>query len=117
MIHPSPALVDLIVELHQLGAADRYAILERLEPQERELIEAHLKRAAQRPEPSFDALAALSPWLADSLMAARAGQATLARATCEALIDAERLLPSKAEPLNSVRPSLLQRLFSRTAAT
>lgn len=98
MKRASPALIDLILELHQLGAGDRKAILERLDDEEKKLILAQLGRIQKRPEPSFDALASLSPWLAESLAAARSGESSLTRATREVLLDAERLLPSEAEP-------------------
>ena len=94
----SPALVEMIVELHQLGAGDRKAILERLGDEDKKLIIAQWGRIRQRPEPSFNALASLSPWLAESLAAARSGESSLTRATRDVLFDAERLLPSEARP-------------------
>ena len=108
----SPALIELIAELHQRSAADRRAILADLEPEDRQRIAAHLKRFEQRLEPNFDALACLSPWLAESLAEARSstgGKMTLA--TCEALADAERLLPrDKPSP---VRVSLIERILRK----
>ncbi|WP_294122210.1 hypothetical protein [Sphingomonas sp.] len=98
MKRASPALVDLVLELHQLGAGDRKAILQRLEDEEKKLILAQLGRIKKRPETSFDALASLSPWLAESLAAARNGAPSLTPATREALLDAERLLPAEAGP-------------------
>ncbi len=112
MMRPSPALVELIVELHQLGSSDRKSLLSRLDPGDREIIQAQLTKLARRPAPSFDALASLSPWLAESLAAARSGDGgVLTPATREALLDAERLLPTKAQP----KAGLAKRLFQRGA--
>jgi hypothetical protein len=110
----SPALIDLMVELHQLRPADRRAILERLEPDDRGRIEAHLLKAMAPPEPSFDALAGLSPWLVESLAAARSRNGNvLTPATSEALNEAERLLPRRAaESREAPQPSLLDRLLA-----
>ena len=107
----SPALVELIAELHQLGASGRRAILADLEPEDRQRIEGQLKRFEQRAEPNFDALACLSPWLAESLAEARSGKGgNLTMATCEALVDAERLLPRDRPPAEASR-SLLDKIL------
>lgn len=111
MMNASPALIDLILELHRLGASDRKVILGRLDEEDRELVIAQLRRIERRSEPSFDALASLSPWLAESLAAARSGDHGLTGATCESLLDAERLLPANPGP----RASLTRRLTRRKA--
>lgn len=109
----SPALVDLMVELSALAAADRRAILAGLEPGERQQVEHHLQKVSKAAEPSFDALAMLSPWLAESLAEARSGKGErLTPAVREALIEAERLLP-RDKPAKNHSPSLLERLFKR----
>lgn len=111
MKRASPPLIDLILELHQLGAGDRKAILQRLGDEEKTLILAQLDRIHKRPEPSFDALASLSPWLAESLAVARSGEPSLTRATREALLDAERLLPAGAVP----KAPFMRRISKRKA--
>ena len=109
----SPALIELLAELHQQSAAGRRAILAGLEPEERQRIEGHLARFEQRAEPNFDALACLSPWLSDSLAEARSGTGgRLTMATREALADAERLLP-RDRPTPENGASLLDRLFRK----
>jgi len=113
MTRPSPALIDLVVELHELAPGDRRAILGRFEPFEREIIENCLQKAIEPAPPSFDALAGLSPWLVDSLGAARTGPSGLTPATREALLEAERLLPRAAPPAEPRRPSLLDRAFAK----
>lgn len=112
-MRPSPALVELMVELHQLGASDRRAILARLEPIERQRIEGHLQKLTALTEPSFDALATLSPWLAECLAEARSGaDGRLTHATREALADAERLLP-RDQPVPKSSLSLIDRFLGK----
>ena len=111
MTRVSPVLAELVVELHRLGKHDRNFILGRISEPERKLILAQLARIKVRPEPSFDALANLSPWLAESLAAARNGEPRLTAAAREALLDAERLLPTKPRP----RIPLARRIFAKKA--
>ena len=110
----SLAMIDLVAELQGLRPGERRALLARLEPGERQRIEGQLAKLAKRPEPSFDALACLSPWLAESLAEARSGdKGNLPLAPRDALIEAERLLPS-AKPAREAKPSLLDRFLART---
>lgn len=115
MMQYGPALIDLIVELHDLRPIDRRAILERFEPFEREIIENMLRKVAEPAPPSFDALASLSPWLAESLGTARSLPSNLTPATREALIEAEQVLPRAAPPARPAKPSLLDKMLKKGA--
>lgn len=111
------SLADLLAELSSLSAGERRLIVDGLGEHDRERVVRLLGKATVTPPPSFDALASLSPWLAESLAAARATvplpkTANLTAATRDALLDAERLLPTEAARANS-SPSLLQRLLAR----
>lgn len=109
----SPALAELLVELHRVRAADRRAILARLEPSERLLVGGHLEELEERAQPRFDALATLSPWLAESLAEARSGASDkLTAATREALAEAERLLP-RDKPPPGPRLAFIDKLLRR----
>lgn len=116
----SPTLAELLVELHQLGARERRRIIDRLDENDRERVGRMVGIAKATPPPSFDALANLSPWLSESLAAARgkgdrSRVAGFTNATRDALLDAERLLPtSRLAHDGAGRPSLLGRLFAKS---
>lgn len=111
MTRPSAVLAELIAELGGMSAADRRAVLRRFDLAERDMIEDWLGRAVRKEPPSFDALAGLSTWLVESLASARAVQSGLTPATCDALIEAERLLPRERDEVAAKPRSLLDRLM------
>lgn len=101
MSRPSLPLIDLVVELRLLGRRDRRSILDRLGAPDRERVASLLGKTDPKAAPTFDALAALSPWLSESLAdvhaSHRQGRASIVTAaTREALLQAERLLPQQA---------------------
>lgn len=116
----SPTLAELLVELHQLGARERRRIIDRLDESDRERVSRMMGIAKAKPAPSFDALANLSPWLSESLAAARSEGnrsrvVSFTNATRDALVDAERLLPSSGPAHNgATHSSLLGRLFAKS---
>lgn len=110
-------LVGLLVDLKRMGRTERGWVLAQLEDEERGQVERLLEQSNRKP-PKFDALARLSPWLADALADARkADDATVAKrmthATRAALIDAERLLDTSAKPAADSR-SWYARLLKRS---
>ena len=116
----SPTLAELLVELHQLGARERRLIIDRLDENDRDRVSRMVGLAKTKPAPSFDALASLSPWLSESLAAARSKGnrsrgTSFTNATRDALLDAERLLPtSRLAHDGASHLSLLGRLFAKS---
>lgn len=117
MIATTASLADLLAELKVLGRSERNLIIDRLEPQDRSRVIRLLGRETVTPPPTFDALASLSPWLSESLAQARQrdghrAAATITQATRDALLEAERLLPTEGAAPSS-RTSFLHRIIAR----
>lgn len=105
-----------LVELKRLRRSRRKTVLDALAPEEREQIE-ELLQEVDRPQPRFDALASLSPWLVECLAAARRDEGEgkkvkLTPATCSALRKAELLLVDAGSP-QSPRESVFRRIGLR----